>query len=255
MLTSMGNRKLIPMAVLAFFLFAPQYENRAEQNSTNGAPSLTELEVPNKAQKKQIQDLIQQIAEVETSIAAMKNDLDVLGKVQDGKTVINVTATYMGNPGNIENRFFINEIATIHWDGERIGKFEFFRRQARVRGIYIIRKTMTADSMAQAAKSGALEVPIAILVEETLDSGRGIVTQFKLPGPGQDSIKDYKELVESGQGKKEVATVYLRQVQDRLDILRRYLQSMRDTERIIRYLIRNKIKSDHYSYERTKSIK
>ena len=251
----MGQRKWIPAAVLTAFLFAPQYDYRAEQNADNGAPSLTELEVPNKAQTKQIRDLIQQIAEVESSIAAMKNDLDVLGKVNDGQTRINVAATYMGNPGNIEHRFFINEIATIHWNGNQIGKFEFFRRQARVRGIYIIKKTMTADSMAQAAESGTLQVPIAILVQETLDSGRGIVTQFKLPGPDQDSIKDHNELVESGKGKMEVSTVYLRQVEDRLDILRKYLQAMRDTERIIRYLIRNKIKADHYRYERTKSIK
>ncbi len=243
------------MAALAILLFAPQYENRAEQNSDNGAPSLTELEVPNEAQKKQIKDLIRQIAEVEVSIAAMKNDLEVLGKVQDGKSVINVAATYMGTAGNIENRYFINETATIFWDGDRLGKFQFFRRQAKVRGIYIIRKTVTADSMAQAAESGALDVPISILVQETLESGRGIVTQFKLPGPGQDSIKDHNELVESGQGKQEVATIYLRKVNDRLEVLRNHLQFLRDTERIIRYLIRHKIQSDHYRYDRTRSIK
>ena len=255
MVTMMGNSKLPGVMLLAALLFAPQHENHAEQNPGNGAPSLTELEVPNEAEKKQIRSLIRQIAEVEKSISAMKNDLEVLGRIQDGKSVIYTAATYMGTAGSIENRYFLNERATIEWEADRAARFELFRRQARVRGIYIIKKTMSADSMIQAAESNALNVPISITVEEILDSGRGLVTQFRLPGPDQSSIQDHKELVESGQGKKEVTIVYLRRVDDRLDILRSYLQSMRDTERMIRYMIRNKIEADHHRYERTKSIK
>ena len=71
MVTMMGNSKLPGVMLLAALLFAPQHENRAEQNPGNGAPSLTELEVPNEAEKKQIRSLIRQIAEVEKSISAM----------------------------------------------------------------------------------------------------------------------------------------------------------------------------------------
>ena len=252
----MTRLRAISLTFLAgTILFAPQDGYRAEQDKPDSAPSLTELEVPNESEKKQIRDLIDQIARVEASISTMKDDLEVLGRVKDEVTVIYLRAEYRGEPGNQDRRFFVNEMVTVKWNGDKPGSFEFFRRQARIRGVYVIRKTMKADSMTEAATQDALTVPISITVQETLDSGRGQLTQFRIPAAGEAAVQDHKELVQSGNAAgQEAVVIYLRKVEDRLGVLRNYLQFLKDTERMMRYLIRNKLESDQNRYERTESL-
>ncbi|MCB1304935.1 MAG: hypothetical protein KDK37_11680 [Leptospiraceae bacterium] len=256
----MRNRSIIrnrqwPILVALVVFFAVQYDFRAEQNADESTPSLTELEVPNADQKKQLRSLIQQIAGIEQTIGTMYDDLKVLGEVKDEKTVLYLAAEYMGDAGNQDRRFFINDRITIFWKDGQPSRFELFRRQAKVRGIYIIRKTMTAESMVEAARAESLSVPVQILVDETLESGLGVQTQFRLPGPNQDNLEDSSELVETTTGSnKRVAIVYLRRVEDRMDVLRKYLQFLRDSENRIRFIIKNKLREDSMRYQRTKTL-
>lgn len=248
-----------PRAILLVFataiLFAPQDGFRAEQEKPESTPSLTELQTPNEAEKKQIRDLIDQIAAVERSMATMKDDLEVLNRVKDNQTTIYLTAEYAGEPGNRDRRYFVNENVTIEWEGEQPARFIFFRRQARIRGVYVIKKTIKADSMQEGSRNDSLSVPVQILVEETLDSGKGQVTEFRIPSGDEASIQDHKELVTTSTGAdKEARVIYLRQVKDRLKVLRSQLQLMRRAERMMRYLIRSKLKEDHNRYERTNTL-
>ncbi|MCE9597177.1 MAG: hypothetical protein K8S54_04340 [Spirochaetia bacterium] len=200
-------------------------------------------------------DLVRQIAETQRDIEAYFVDLKerqriVQDKDANGKPIgpsyseFEITSevqTYYGQ----RDRYVYTERVRLEWDiksgqgGEasaNIKGFNVSQRRGRVGQSYVLKRRITADVLPQ-APNGANALPLNLVVNELLDSGKGLFLNFRFPDA--DVVRDKDEVIEIDGIKKEIHVIYVRSHSEKMRLLREYRDVLKLTWRRVDWEIRS----------------
>lgn len=222
-------------------------------------PAINEFTVtpkPSKEEEAAYNDLVRQIAVIQKDIEAYFIDLTerqrvVQDKDANGKPVgpsyseFEITSevqTYYGQ----RDRYVYTERVRLEWDikpGAQAGSasatikgFNVSQRRGRVGQSYVLKRRITADVLPPTA-NGKDPLPLNLIVNELLDSGKGLFLNFRFPDAEVVRDKD-EEIVIDGQ-KKQIHVIYVRSHSEKMRLLREYRDVLKLTWRRVDWEIRS----------------
>ena len=216
------------------------------------APEFNQVKAPTAEQLETMALLNRQIAEVQGDLARFFEDLrDVtcedngggekifcnFYKIQaDGVSLIPITATIETFYGQRE-RYVLNEVASVKWEGEKPVSFRFDTRRGTIGAGAVLLKQLSGNSIAGAA-AGSPDVPLNLVVNELLSTGKGQFVNFRFPS--EETLRDRKEEIEIDGVKQEIDVVFVRDPNQQIRIMREYLAKLKLLNRRLDWMARSK---------------
>ncbi len=196
-------------------------------------------------------DLVGQIAVLQKDIAGYYKDLDDRSRItrardQNGNPtgpafsefeIQSEVQTYYGQ----RDRYVYTEKVRLEWadggqDGPVIKNMVITQRRGRIGRSYVLRRQLTADVLPP-VKSENDPLPVNLIVNELLDSGKGMFVNFRMPKDGQS--RDGKETITVDGQKKEISVIYMRSHAEKMRVLREYRNVLKLTWRRIDWEVRS----------------
>lgn len=196
-------------------------------------------------------DLLRQIGELQKDISSYYTDLNDRSRVWRAKDangnptgpafsefeIQAETQTYYGQ----RDRYVYTEKVRIEWGDAAqgtpsINKVTVTQRRGRIGQSYVLRRQLNADVLPQ-VKSEAEPLPIVMVVNELLDSGKGMFVNFRMPP--DDKARDGEETITVDGQKKTVKVIYMRSHAEKMRILREYRDVLKLTWRRVDWEIRS----------------
>ncbi len=195
------------------------------------------VEMPDEVETRVIKDLQRQIARVQADISRYHKEMKDHNLIDPVKQIsrIPMLAEVQTEYG-VRGRNVFNEQGLIEWNQDKIVSFTFEQRSGKVNQGYVARKQLKGQTITDPEKMGVNESPLNLVVVELLDSGRGQSVNFRFPTSAE--AVDVKEEIEFDGVKREMMVVFVRNVDQRIAILREYLSLLRLLERRIDWVIR-----------------
>ena len=208
------------------------------------APEFNQVQEPTPEQLQTMEMLTGQISEVQDDLGRFFEDLRdhtcedgdtgqkiFCGyyKIQDnGVSVVPITATVETFYGQ-RQRFVLNEEATIRWENEKPVSFRFDTRRGAIGKGAVLIKRLSGNSIAEPAAANAAQPPLNLIVNELLSSGKGQFVNFRFPT--EKEVRDRKEEIDIDGRKSEIDVVFVRDPNQKIRIMREYLESLKLLER------------------------
>lgn len=198
------------------------------------ADEFTIIKKANPEQLEQIKFLETRIAETVKDIEKYHTDMKESGRIYKDSSKLPVTSeiqTYYGQ----RDRYKLDEEATISWTGDKISAITFQQRRGMLGRGYVVQKRFKVTSFAvgDGTKGGTV---VDLVVDELLESGRGLYVNFRFPG--DQPVRDHEEEIEINGKKRTYNVVYVRDVDQKINLLREYLRMVQLTWRRIDWVVR-----------------
>lgn len=195
-------------------------------------------------------DLVNQIAELQGDIASLYQDLNERSRVtraldQNGKPtgplfsefeIQAETQTYYGQ----RDRYIYTEKVRLEWaeggQAPTIKTMVVTQRRGRIGHSYVLRRQLTADVLPP-VKTEKEPLPINLIVNELLDSGKGLFVDFRMPK--DEKSRDGDETITIDGQKKEIKVIYMRSHAEKMRVLREYRNILKLTWRRLDWEIRS----------------
>jgi len=195
-------------------------------------------------------DLVKQIAELQGDIASLYQDLSERSRVtraldQNGKPtgplfsefeIQAETQTYYGQ----RDRYIYTEKVRLEWaeggQAPTIKTMVVTQRRGRIGQSYVLRRQLTADVLPP-VKTEQDPLPINLIVNELLDSGKGLFVDFRMPK--DEKSRDGDETITVDGQKKEIKVIYMRSHAEKMRVLREYRNVLKLTWRRLDWEIRS----------------
>lgn len=199
------------------------------------ADEFTTIKQPNKEQLEQIKFLEERIAETVKSIEKYHTDMKETNRIYKDSSKVPITSeiqTYYGQ----RDRYKLDEAATIAWTGDKISVLAFEQRRGMLGRGYVVRKRFKVTGFTVGDEKGKGGTVVDLLVEELLESGRGLYVNFRFAG--DQPVRDHEEEIEVDGKKRTYNVVYVRETEQKINILREYLRMVELTWRRVDWVVR-----------------
>ncbi|MEQ9366273.1 MAG: hypothetical protein RIF32_18685 [Leptospirales bacterium] len=217
------------------------------------APEFNTVKTPTTEQVATMELLNSQISKVQDDLGRFFEDLrdhscedDAGGekifcnfyKIQEnGVSVIPLTATVETFYGQ-RQRFILNEAATVRWQEGKPVSFRFdTRRGALGKGAVLI-KRLSGNSIVDSKLEESAKAPLNLVVNELLSSGKGQFVNFRFPS--EEEVRDRKEEIDVDGRKQEINVVFVRDPNQKIRIMRAYLEKLKLLEHRLDWMARSK---------------
>ncbi len=198
------------------------------------ADEFTTVKKANPEQLEQIKFLETRIVETVKDIEKYHTDMKESGRIFKDFSRLPVTSeiqTYYGQ----RDRYKLDEEALITWAGDKISAITFQQRRGMLGRGYVVQKRfkVTAFTVGDGTKGGTV---VDLIVEELLESGRGLYVNFRFPG--DQASRDHEEEIEIEGKKRTYNVVYVRETDQKINLLREYLRMVHLTWRRVDWVVR-----------------
>lgn len=201
-------------------------------------------------------DLVKQVAAIQKDIEGYFIDLTereriVQDKDANGKPtgpsysefeITSEVQTYYGQ----RDRYVYTERVRLDWEikpGTQAGTasatikgFNVSQRRGRVGRSYVLKRRITADVLPQ-VQNEKDPLPLNLIVNELLDSGKGLFLNFRFPDA--EVVRDKEETIDIDGMKKKIKVIYVRTHSEKMRLLREYRDVLQLTWRRIDWEIRS----------------
>lgn len=221
---------------------------------------LTRVPEPTPEEQAAYKDVINHIADIQKDIAAYYTDLGEKGRIlrtrdASGKEVggpyseFEITSevqTYYGQ----RDRYVYTERIHIDWNvqpGTQAGSVVasvksvvLTQRRGRVGHGYVLKRRIAADILPK-VESENDALPVNLIVNELLDSGKGLLVNFRFPESKdvRDKTGENAEVIEVDGQKKKIDLIYVRSHAEKMRMLREYRDALKLTWRRVDWEVRS----------------
>ncbi|MCB1174235.1 MAG: hypothetical protein KDK39_11740 [Leptospiraceae bacterium] len=199
-------------------------------------------------QKERYDSLIGQIALVQTKIESYYEHLKRNGEddcllhhggekiycqyytiPEDNVTWVPLQATKVSLYGRREKMMY-NEMAYFRWQGTKIVEYFFETRKGYLGNDHTLHRLFYGNSIAGDAKSvDETKPPMGLVINEVLPTGKGTLARFAFAESNKVFDKQHDQVEINGK-KITLGTIYLREPEERLRVVRKYLDLLKRLE-------------------------
>ncbi len=217
---------------------------------------LTRVPEPTAEEQAAYKDVIQHIAEIQKDIVVYYTDLTEKGRIlrrkdASGREVgapyseFEITSEVQNYYGQ-RDRYVYTERIHIEWDVQpgttagtstvKIKSVVLTQRRGLVGHGYVLKRRIAADVLPPVEKeSDAL--PVNLVVNELLDSGKGLFINFRFPETV--NVRDRDEVIDIDGDKKSIRVIYVRTHAEKMRLLREYRDALKLTWRRVDWEVRS----------------
>lgn len=231
----------------------PATQTPANQNDPVKPDEFTSVRLPDDCQKLVIKDLHHQIAQVQEDIAKYYREMKDRNLINpDTQTSFIPLTSEEQTEWGVRGRFIHTESGIINWNGDKIVSFKFDQRSGKIGQGYVAKKSLSGSTITSPDTIDVNEAPMNLFVNELLDSGRGLFVNFRFPD--SIAVRDHEEQMNIEGITRPVQIVYVRDSDQRIEILRDYLRLLKLLERRIDWVIRSDSARKGFEIERIMRI-